>query len=158
MARRDSAEEKREYNRKRYWRDKEKILAQQKERYEENKDVQQEKARDYYWANKDKIKARAAAYYQTHAEERKKEESKRRYDKKLMAVNILGGKCFRCDTTHPAALDFHHKDPEEKMFSIGDMLMHSKRIPLDVLEIEIKKCELLCKNCHAIKHCTWEIV
>jgi hypothetical protein len=155
MARRDSQEAKREYNRQRYWRDRERILAQQKERYERQKDEIKEKNLDYYQNNKEKIKTRAAAHYKANAETIKKREALRRRDKKIAAVDLLGGQCSRCPQNHPAALDFHHKNQEDKLFSIGDMIMSTRRVPQDVLETEILKCELLCKNCHAIEHCTW---
>jgi predicted HNH restriction endonuclease len=67
----------------------------------------------------------------------------------MKAVQLLGGKCNRCGWTgNLAAFEFHHKDPEEKEFEMGNMANKA----WDVLKIEIEKCELLCSNCHRIEH------
>jgi len=56
-------------------------------------------------------------------------------------------KCEKCGFSHPAALDFHHIDPSQKHFGIS-INKHNKK---EVLE-EIKKCKVLCSNCHRIEH------
>ena len=55
-------------------------------------------------------------------------------------------KCKRCGwNKHPEILQFHHRNKKDKKFTIGQL---NKYITLkDVLE-EIKKCDLLCPNCH----------
>lgn len=73
--------------------------------------------------------------------------NKSRRNTKKLAVDMLGGECSVCGYKKcVAALDFHHKNPEEKDFQISH---YRKRE--DFLK-EIEKCELLCKNCHAEKH------
>lgn len=60
-----------------------------------------------------------------------------------------GGKCQRCGyDRYMRALEFHHRDPSEKDFSISKQLNRS----LQELREEIKKCDLLCSNCHAEVH------
>jgi len=61
-------------------------------------------------------------------------------------------KCERCGFKHPAALDFHHKDPSQKEFPInyGNFGKRSKE---EIMK-EIAKCEILCSNCHRIEHST----
>lgn len=67
---------------------------------------------------------------------------------KIRAVNLLGGKCSSCGyDKYVGALDFHHKDPEGKDFSISHAKMSWRQI-----EEEIKKCVLLCANCHREEH------
>ncbi len=58
--------------------------------------------------------------------------------------------CVDCGENHPACLQFHHKDRAEKRFSLGDMA--SRASSIRVLMEEIKKCEVLCVNCHAKRH------
>lgn len=58
-------------------------------------------------------------------------------------------KCERCGFSHPAALDFHHKDPTTKKFSIGQLKGVKNK---DIIMEEIKKCEVICSNCHRIEH------
>lgn len=69
-----------------------------------------------------------------------------RYKKTVELINMLGGKCSRCQGKFPPHVyDFHHKDSKEKEFTIGKELLH--RNMLEVYE-EANKCELLCSNCH----------
>lgn len=59
-------------------------------------------------------------------------------------------KCERCGFNHPAALDFHHKDPGQKEFGISNFKFN-KDNNQKILD-EISKCEVLCSNCHRIEH------
>jgi len=43
-------------------------------------------------------------------------------------------------------LDFHHKDPAKKSFSLS---VKGLCYSWDIILKEAKKCILLCKNCHA---------
>lgn len=57
--------------------------------------------------------------------------------------------CQNCPENHPACLHFHHRDSETKEFEICDALCTRG---MDVIHEEIKKCDILCANCHAKKH------
>lgn len=57
-------------------------------------------------------------------------------------------KCERCGENHIACLEFHHKDPKEKEFVIGQFRNKSKEVILK----EIDKCIVLCANCHRKEH------
>lgn len=48
-----------------------------------------------------------------------------------------------------AALDFHHKNPEEKKFRITERMWHGNT---EYFQKELAKCILVCKNCHAEIH------
>ena len=54
--------------------------------------------------------------------------------------------CMLCGERVPYLLEFHHKDPEFKEDCIGNMRS------IDKIKEEIKKCVVLCKNCHANVH------
>ena len=56
--------------------------------------------------------------------------------------------CLICGETEPVCLDFHHKNPNEKDFTIGKRVSRSK----DNLLMEINKCVCLCANCHRKVH------
>lgn len=58
--------------------------------------------------------------------------------------------CVDCGQTHPATLHFHHRDPAEKEFSVATAVINGKNI--EAIEKEIKKCIVLCANCHTIRH------
>lgn len=57
--------------------------------------------------------------------------------------------CQKCDENHPACLEFHHKDPNEKESSVSQLVQYGNKKKL--LE-EIKKCDVLCANCHRKHH------
>ncbi len=59
-------------------------------------------------------------------------------------------KCGRCGFSHPAAIQFHHRDPSLKVFEIGEASRLEKSIP-QVIE-EMAKCEIICANCHMVLH------
>ncbi len=60
------------------------------------------------------------------------------------------GKCKYCDESESICLDFNHRDPKEKKFTIAN---HSHgRIAFGTLLNEIKKCDLVCANCHRKLH------
>jgi hypothetical protein len=58
-------------------------------------------------------------------------------------------KCEICEENHPACLEFHHINPEEKKFSIGRM---KDFMSWRLLKEEIAKCRVLCANCHRKEH------
>lgn len=62
--------------------------------------------------------------------------------------------CVRCGESHPACLDFHHRDPAEKDTTLQQMFIrgYSKERVL----AEVAKCDVLCANCHRKHH--WEIL
>lgn len=73
----------------------------------------------------------------------------RRLKNKIRAIQLLGGQCKRCGyNNHFAALQFHHKNPENKKFEISRYSNKS----WNILKKEVLKCELLCANCHIIEH------
>jgi len=81
----------------------------------------------------------------------RKNDKLRRIAYKEKAIKLLGGKCIKCGYSKCiASLDFHHKNLEDKDKNIKDILM---RTWLKV-EKELKKCILLCSNCHRELH--WE--
>lgn len=59
-------------------------------------------------------------------------------------------RCSICGyNTHPEALDWDHTNPLTKLFSIGS----SSSRPLKTLFKELRKCTILCANCHRVKTC-----
>lgn len=58
--------------------------------------------------------------------------------------------CTDCGESHPACLQFHHRDPSTKLDRINRLMAESKS--RDVIMAEIAKCLVLCANCHAKRH------
>lgn len=78
-------------------------------------------------------------------ERRKRDALKRRM------IEHRGSACTRCKRTledfgHPAAFDFHHRDPSEKRFNFCGNYARAWA----VLEAELQKCDLMCACCHRI--------
>lgn len=72
-----------------------------------------------------------------------------RHRLKERAVYVMGGKCQCCGYDRCIkALEFHHLNPKEKDFSFGE---NSNRNWESTRE-EIKKCILVCANCHREIH------
>lgn len=44
------------------------------------------------------------------------------------------------------ALEFHHRNPNEKERTVASLMHHSWKM----IKAEIKKCDITCANCHAI--------
>ena len=71
----------------------------------------------------------------------------RRRRVKAILVAEAGGACVLCGYDRcVAALEFHHRDPATKRFSIS---FGGLSIAVDRLREEVRKCVLLCANCHA---------
>lgn len=77
--------------------------------------------------------------------------NERRRVLKQEAIDYLGGKCTDCGVSyeHQAVYDFHHIDPSLKTATPSDLIRGLKR---DMIFKEIENCELLCSNCHRIRH------
>jgi hypothetical protein len=88
-------------------------------------------------------------------EEERKEKAvksvvKRRKKIKELAVEYKGGKCERCGyNKYIGALEFHHKDPNEKDFLIS---RKGHCTSWEKIKKELDKCILVCANCHREIH------
>jgi hypothetical protein len=77
-------------------------------------------------------------------------QAKARRARKQKLVDLLGGCCCKCGYNRClAALDFHHRNPQEKRFQVG---AYGLLIKWERLVEEALKCDLICRNCHAELH------
>ncbi len=68
---------------------------------------------------------------------------------KLKATGLFENKCCKCGyDKNLAAMDFHHLDPSIKEYNWNRLC---KRPWVNIVA-ELKKCILVCKNCHAELH------
>ena len=58
--------------------------------------------------------------------------------------------CVDCGISHPAILQFHHRDRTEKSFTISNIV--SRATSVKQITNEIEKCDVVCVNCHAKRH------
>ena len=72
--------------------------------------------------------------------------SRRRKKLKLMAVELMGGRCTLCGYDRCIrALEFHHLNPSHKSFALS---MNGLTRSWARIQEELKKTVLLCANCH----------
>jgi len=67
---------------------------------------------------------------------------------KIKLISYKGNKCQLCGYNRCiSSLHFHHKNPNEKNFSIS-----GKSLSFEKLKKEVDKCILVCSNCHGEIH------
>jgi hypothetical protein len=91
------------------------------------------------------------AKYYTEKEIKNKKQSKtiriNKYKKIIQRYKMFCG-CKVCGyKKHPVALHLNHKDPMEKKGMLSKVI---KSWGWDKIKEEIRKCEVLCANCHSI--------
>jgi hypothetical protein len=81
--------------------------------------------------------------YYCNIEKKLQDQRVRRKNIKRMLVEMAGGKCILCGYNKClAALNFHHADSTKKDFHVSRNKNLGKTID------EMKKCILVCSNCH----------
>lgn len=56
--------------------------------------------------------------------------------------------CKKCGENRYYLLDFHHRNPNEKKYTISN----NTRANFETIKKEIEKCDVLCSNCHREWH------
>lgn len=59
-----------------------------------------------------------------------------------------GGECKKCGEKRLHVLNFHHINPKNKKYLISRIIDYNEKI----IQKELKKCILLCANCHQDFH------
>ena len=77
----------------------------------------------------------------------------RNYERQKAARQLVSNyrethSCTYCDENDPVCLDFHHRDPKTKSFKLSSVTTQSTKTIME----EIKKCVLICANCHRKVH------
>jgi len=103
----------------------------------------------------EKRRARMREHYRNNkASYRTRDTNRRKHIRELIRSIKRGKVCANCGFADPRALDFHHTNPENKIAEVSQLYSHrySDKKILD----EVKKCILLCANCHRIEHSVTE--
>jgi predicted HNH restriction endonuclease len=97
--------------------------------------------RKYYYANRDgKYKKTIQAV------------KDRRQENRAYFIEKLGGCCSMCGyREHLSVLEFDHLSPDDKASSISALLPLIREKNEKRMWEEIKKCRLLCANCHRVE-------
>lgn len=73
--------------------------------------------------------------------------------KKALLLELAYKGCVQCGyNANTAAIEFHHRNPVEKLFAVNITSVHKKDITLEMFKNEIAKCDILCANCHRELH------
>lgn len=80
---------------------------------------------------------------------RKQQKLKKRKQAHVASVKSAIG-CIECGETHPAVLDFHHRDPSTKTATVAELTLNNGSMARVLAEAA--KCDVLCANCHRKHH------
>jgi len=95
--------------------------------------------REWRKNNIERVSAMEARSY-----DRTQKASQERRNAKLAALKAKP--CMDCGVRYPPyVMDFDHRNPDEKLFSLNSMAMTRSA---EKLAAEIAKCDLVCANCH----------
>lgn len=99
---------------------------------------------------KDILKRRAChkRYYERNKNLYKIKNDKRRIELSEFVIALKQKPCMDCGVIYTHyAMDFDHRDKSKKLASISKMINYHSYSKKKILE-EIKKCDLVCANCH----------
>lgn len=69
---------------------------------------------------------------------------------KAWMIELKSKPCTDCGHKFPVCcMDFDHREPAKKKFNVGSMFAH--HYARELIELEIRKCDLVCANCHRIR-------
>ncbi len=95
--------------------------------------------RAHYYRNADKY--RAAANDRVNR--------KRTRNQQWLINHLHGRRCADCGADDIRVLSFDHTDPADKHANIADLV--SRGAKLEHIEAEVKKCVVVCHNCHMLR-------
>lgn len=97
------------------------------------------------------------AYHCNNTTKKKNNEKREEYNKRARAkrrerVELLRRYksmkgCVDCGNKNPIVLEFDHLEGHDKSFNLSD----SSYLNIILIKEEIKKCEVVCANCHRIR-------
>lgn len=90
-------------------------------------------------------------WYKNNSAKVKKEVANRKKNLLAWVREIKSSRgCSICAESHPACLDFHHRNSEEKEYVISKMIVDGAGRERILKEID--KCDVVCSNCHRKLH------
>lgn len=104
-----------------------------------DKEVKQQK-------NKEFLKA----HYQNNKQYYRDKNKRRKLESKEFIASFKENWICKCGESHPATINFHHRDPHEKEVTISMMI--NKGWGKERMRKEIEKCDIICSNCHMKLH------
>ena len=106
---------------------------------EKRRESNRNKQRQWYQKNPDKILKKRRKYLLGRSS---------KFKDLILPFKI---KCMICGyDKHHVALDFHHRDKKDKLFGIAKAYNGIIAKTAEEILTEIKKCDVICSNCHRI--------
>ncbi len=94
---------------------------------------------------------RCLAYHRAHREEQRDKWATERVAKLALVESLKRASCVDCRTGFPSeCMDFDHV-PERGKKVAGISRMVQGTYSMVTLQVELKKCDLVCANCHRIR-------
>ncbi len=122
-----------------------------KEYYQKNKERYKQKEKIRREADPELYRLKQRERYAKHRKERLESVHRRNLARKNEIDKIKSRqRCKKCEISDPDVLTFHHRIPKTKLFTISNGLNRNKS--MDKILSEIKKCDVLCANCHIKYH------
>lgn len=92
-------------------------------------------------------------YYKRNREQhlaviRKRTAARRDAGRKLVAEHLAGSSCVDCGNDDIRVLDFDHRPGEQKRDGVMQLVRNG--FSLSAIASEITRCDVRCRNCHAI--------
>lgn len=78
-------------------------------------------------------------------------EQHRRRNRKFVEDHKANNPCTLCGESDPSQLEFHHREPAEKLYDVSELVCGGAGIGR--LMAEVAKCDVLCTTCH--RRITW---
>jgi Zn finger protein HypA/HybF involved in hydrogenase expression len=124
-----------------------------KEYYLKNKFKKLEYSKKWYDKNVEYLKEKRKSQYNLNSEEIKLKWALVKRNKTVKIRTFIEDykdlcSCKKCNESRNYILDFHHLDPLQKDFNLGDASKYSFK----KIKTELEKCIVLCRNCHSEFH------
>lgn len=143
-----SLSSRRAIQRRYYQRHRERLLVEASERRLERREELALYQREYRQNNKEKVAAAKRIYYQKNKDRAEASQRKRSQINRAYINGIKSQPCVDCGKVYPpCAMDFHHLRDKKNM--VSRMIDRARLVDL---QSEIEKCEVVCSNCHRIRH------
>ena len=92
-----------------------------------------------------------AKWYKKNREKQLEKRRNQRAEKQKFVEELKSSLCCsKCQENDPCCLDFHHRDQNKKEFALYEAV--SRNYSKERILSEIKKCTVLCANCHRKEH------
>lgn len=112
-------------------------------RQKREREIKAARAKEKTWRDKNPLKLKAAAKARAN---HKMRERRRAFVEEFK----LGKPCLDCGVEYPPpVMEFDHVRGE-KEFGLAEAC--TRNVKMSVLRTEVEKCDLVCANCHRIRH------